>query len=89
MAVKLNAAELAALDKQDPATEKDGGYQTLLVGLQSRVNRATGELVLTGRDLERIPRYAYDYKRGGWQNRLERIFGRTLGPNLGRRSLAA
>jgi hypothetical protein len=89
LSIKLNAAELAELDKQNPATEKDGGYQTLLVGLQRRVNRATGELVLTGRDLERIQRYAYDYKRGGWQSRLERIFGRTLGPNLGRRRLAA
>lgn len=89
MHIKLNVVELAELDRQHPATEKNGGWQSLLVGLQRRVNRATGELVLTGRDLERIQRYAFDYTRGGWQNRLLRIFGRTLGPTLGRQAVAA
>ena len=60
-----------------------------LVSLQQRVNRATGELVLTAKDLERIARYAFDYKRGGWQERLQRIFGRNLGPMLGRQQHAA
>jgi hypothetical protein len=31
---------------------------------------------------ERIHRYAFSYRKGGWQARLLRIFGRTLGPNL-------
>lgn len=60
-----------------------------LVGLQEKLNRETRALVLDGRDLERIARYAFDYERGGWQGRLTRIFGRTLGPTLGRRKVAA
>lgn len=84
MDVVLNASEIAELDKQDPATAGDGGFQGLMVGLQKRVNRATNELHLTADDLRRIPMYAFDYKNGGWEDRLKRAFGRTLGPNLGR-----
>jgi hypothetical protein len=32
----------------------------------------------------RIPKYAFDYKQDGWEDRLKAIFSRTLGPNLGR-----
>lgn len=89
MRIELTRDELAELDRQNPETKDDGGWQGLLVGLQEKVNRATSELVLDGRDLERIARYAFHYKRGGWQARLMRIFGRTLGPTLGTRRLAA
>jgi hypothetical protein len=84
MQIVLTPQELAELDRQNPATKDDGGYQDLMVGLQQKVNRATLELVLDDRDLERIPRYAFDYRHGGWQKRLQHIFGRTLGPTLGR-----
>jgi hypothetical protein len=89
MRIVLTTEELAELDRQNPATKGNGGWQRLIVGLQEKVNRFTRELVLDGRDLERIARYAFDYKRGGWQGRLTRIFGRTLGPNLGRGRVAA
>ena len=82
--VILNQQEVDALDIQDPATSSDGGYQGFLVSLQRKLNRETGELRLTDEDLLKIPRYAYHYKQGGWQNRLKSIFGRTLGPDLGR-----
>lgn len=82
--VRLLKSEITELDQQDPATAGDGGFQSLLVSLQERVDRITGELSLSDNDLERIQRYAYDYKQGGWQDRLERIFCRELGPTLGR-----
>jgi len=50
-----------------------------MVRLQKRVNRITGELHLTADDLRRIPMYAYDYSKGGWEDRLKRAFGRPLG----------
>ena len=84
MDVTLSADEIAELDKQDPATRGDGGFQSLMVSLQERVNRSTGELHLTADDLRRIPMYAFDYRNGGWEDRLKRAFGRTLGPKLGR-----
>lgn len=79
MEVVLNEAEMAELFLQPADTENDGGYQSLLVNLQRRINRQTGSLMLTQSDLERIPRYAFDYGNGGWENRLMAIFGRTLG----------
>jgi hypothetical protein len=39
MDVVLTAAEIAELDKQHPATANDGGYQSLLVSLQQRIDR--------------------------------------------------
>ena len=84
MRVVLSLSEVAELFIQPPATRGDGGYQSLLVSLQKSINRTTGELDLTEEDLERIPRYAFDYGNGGWENRLVAIFGRVLGPKLGR-----
>ncbi len=81
--VHLNEDEYAALQGQDPETRGGGGFQALLVGLQERVTQDR-RLDLNLTDRERIARYAHDYKSGGWQGRLRRIFGRTLGHNLGR-----
>jgi hypothetical protein len=82
--VKLNPSEMEILDRQDPVTEQDGGFQKLLVDLQYSLNRQTGALSLTDEHEEKIPRYAFDYKNGGWEDRLKGIFSRTLGQNLGR-----
>jgi hypothetical protein len=82
--VTLNPSEIEILDRQDPVTERDGGFQSLLVDLQYSLNRPTGALSLSDEHEEKIPRYAFDYKNGGWENRLKDIFSRTLGPNLGR-----
>ena len=82
--VTLNPVEIAALDEQDPSTKSHGGWQGLLVKLQRQLDRTTGELKLDDRDQIRIPQYAFDYGQGGWEDRLVRIFGRTLGPTLGR-----
>jgi len=76
--------EIEALDRQSANTEQDGGFQGLLVKLQRQVDRRTSRIILYERDLERIARYAFDYGRGGWEDRLTTIFGRVLGPTLGR-----
>ena len=46
--VVLSAEEISVLDRQDPSTRDDGGWQGLLVGLQSKLDRASGMLVLDG-----------------------------------------
>jgi len=84
MDVILNAQEIAELAKQDPDTKNDGGFQSLMVSLHRRVDQTAGKLTLTADDLRRIPIYAFDYKNGGWEDRLIRAFGRSLGPRLGR-----
>lgn len=80
MVVVLTANELRVLDRQDPASIGRGGFQRLLVKLQYKVDRKTNALLLGSRELEQIPRYAFDYDNGGWENRLIRIFSRTLEP---------
>jgi len=80
----LDQAEMDRLFTQHPDTEKDGGWQGLLVGLQKKLNTVTGELNLDATELQKIPRYAFDYDRGGWENTLKAIFSRHLGPRLGR-----
>ena len=86
MRVTLNAIEMEILFRQDPTTQRNGGYQRLLVRLQKNTHRSTGELALSDSDLERIPRYAFDYGNGGWEGRLTGIFQRHLGDRLGRDS---
>ena len=81
---RLNAEELALLDEQDPSTAGDGGFQRFIVGLQKRVRRGTSELILEDDDQEAIAHHAFDIGQGGFQTRLVKILGRTLGPNLGR-----
>lgn len=74
--IKLDAEEVKALQLQDPSQRNKGGFQNFLIGLQSRLNRTTKELTLTDVDLERVMRYKADPKKGGFQNRFKKIFGR-------------
>jgi len=82
--VYLNERELEALDRQDPVTTSDNGWQALLIRIRQKVDCATGCVHLDATDLEEIPRCAFDYGSGGWTARLLVVFERTLGPRLGR-----
>jgi len=79
--IVLNKSEMSELMKPNAGS---GGWQSLLEGLQGKVNSQTGEITLTDTDLERIQRYAFDYGNGGWESRLIAVFGRHLGQKLGR-----
>ncbi len=81
MLVELSQLEKHLLFKQDPASKDKGGFQALLVKLQSHTDSA-GRLFLTHSLIEKIRRYAFHYGNGGWENRLMGIFSRTLGQNL-------
>jgi hypothetical protein len=74
--IKLSRAEYAALRKQDDASRNKGGFQHFLVGLKDRINKQTLELQLSRADLERVYRYKANPKKGGWQSRFKKIFGR-------------
>lgn len=81
MIITLNTAEAAILNIED---QGQGGFQSLMEKLQSQYDSSSGDITLDEGDLERIPRYAFDYGNGGWENRIAGIFGRTLGAKLGR-----
>ncbi|MEO5914934.1 MAG: aspartyl-tRNA synthetase [Luteolibacter sp.] len=80
----LNQSEKEFLFRQNPNTASDGGWQSLLVKLQNQFDPKAMVIQLDAADLERIPRYAFDYGNGGWEGRLVGVFGNHLGPNLGR-----
>jgi len=84
MEVMLNAQEIELLFRQDPITKGRGGFQDLLIRLQQKTDPNTEVLLLSADDLEQVPRYAFDYGNGGWEDRLKSIFERNLGPKLGR-----
>ena len=71
--IKLNAEEYKELMIQPKGI---GGFQSFIKGLQNRVNRQTKELTLSPDDLKRIYRNKADPKKGGWQARFSKIFGR-------------
>ena len=80
----LMPAEVASLMIQNPSTESDGGFQSLMVKLQNKLDPNTRSISLTVDELERIQRCAFKYNNGGWQTRLLAIFSRSLGSNLDR-----
>jgi hypothetical protein len=61
-----------------------GGFENVLRRFQKQFNPATKTIKLTDDDLGEIPHVAFDYKDGGFEKRLLRIFSRVLGPKLGR-----
>ena len=74
--ITLNEDERTALNEP---IEGQGGFQTLLTRLQNGL-QPTGELELSDEDVDTIRRYRHEYGAGGWQERLDRIFARALGP---------
>jgi hypothetical protein len=74
--VKLAPAEFNELMKFDPKSEKKGGFQRVLIGMQYRINRTTKELELSAHDVDVIMKYGRQPKKGGWQASLKKIFGK-------------
>ena len=70
--VPISDGDIATLLRQDPATRNRGGFQGLLVKLQTQINLRTRMLRLDEADRERCCRYATQYGQGGWQTRLFR-----------------
>jgi hypothetical protein len=77
----LDRRETDELFRQDPATAKDGGFQSFIVRLQKQYRTGTQEIGLDDDDIEQIREYAANSNHGGWQARMLRIFGRVLGPS--------
>ncbi len=80
----LNETEYATVQIQDPDSRGDGGFQSLMVTLQDITDDSTRKMYLPGHLIERLRRYAFDYKNGGWEERIKTIFSRHLGPDLDR-----
>ena len=80
--VILNHHEVALLFDQDPSERSKGGWQSLIGALQDVTDRASGKAALTDDLVARIQQYAFGYGKGGFEDRLVAIFGRTLGPKL-------
>ena len=73
--VKLSKSEVMELMKFDPASEKKGGFQRVLIGMQYRINHTTRKLELLPHDVDVILKYGRQPKKGGWQASIRKIFG--------------
>ena len=82
IALYLNDVEYQIVCRQDPATKEDGGYQGLMVALQEITDEKTLVMVLPVHLLPRLRAYAFNYGKGGWEDRITGIFGRHFGPRL-------
>jgi len=78
----LNPSEYATVQIQDPSSRGDGGFQSLMVTLQDITDASSQKMYLPPHLIERIRRYAFDYKNGGWEERIKAIFSRHLGSDL-------
>ena len=71
MLIKLN-------DEQKNELRKDisgnGGFQSLMIELQNKFDSSASVLIINNQELlEKVIKYAYQYKSGGYQNRLKKI----------------
>jgi hypothetical protein len=80
--LKLNQSEFDTVCIQDPDSRGDGGFQSLMVTLQDITNESTFEMLLPENLIPRLRKYAFQFKNGGWEDRIIAIFSRHLGPNL-------
>lgn len=53
-----------------------GGFQTFFAELQNRIHKGTRKLPLYPPDIDRICRHGREPKKGGFQGKLRKIFGR-------------
>jgi hypothetical protein len=79
MRVELGKNQVEELHKTNPVDRRKGGFQAYMVELQERMTNAG--IDLQHEDLIKINRYA-GYTSGGYQTRLKKIFGPTLGKYL-------
>jgi len=76
---KLSAEESKELINES-VTRGTGGWQSLFASLQNSFDKATGSIVLSPKQRAQIYNY-YRYTSGGFQDKLKRIFRRSL-PHL-------
>lgn len=72
--IQLPQSATKRLLAQDPATEKRGGFQKLIISLRRQVDESTGILQVTDSQIEKVRRYRKKYGGGGWQNILDPIW---------------
>lgn len=71
--IKLNKEEYSYLNKE---VNMNGGFQRFIRELQIRIKKATREIDLSNRDIEKILKYKSNPGKGGFQSRFNKIFGR-------------
>lgn len=70
--------EIAELEQMSESGAKNG-FHRFMYQLWARLDDDTGEIELADDDLARL----YRYMNGGHRRKLLKVFGRTLGPDLG------
>jgi hypothetical protein len=84
MLVKLTVGEIKSLNEILNRQKGCGGFQNLIRHVWYHLDENTGELHLSHLLMERIHRYAFEYRNAYWRCHLRKVFRRTLGINLNR-----
>jgi hypothetical protein len=71
--IKLNKEEISYLNKE---VNMNGGFQRFMRELQTRIKPKSRIIELSNRDIDRILKYKSNPKKGGFQSRFNKIFGR-------------
>ena len=75
---QLTHSEVEELFSQDPAEKDKGGFQAFFVKLQGLCNRTSGVIDLGASEIAAINKHMDEYKKGGWQGKIKRIFERSF-----------
>ena len=78
MRVVLDRREMEQLFRQDESQRDGGGWQRKIVGFQERLNKTTGELVLSDEDVVWIKRHGSHPEKGSWQKWISAAFERHI-----------
>jgi site-specific DNA-methyltransferase (adenine-specific) len=78
MRVVLDRREMEQLFRPDESQRDGGGWQRKIVGFQERLNKTTGELVLSDEDVVWIKRHGSHPEKGSWQKWISTAFERHI-----------
>ncbi len=76
--VILDRHEMEQLFRQDGSQREAASWQRKLVSLQERLNKTTGELMLSAEDLQWIREHASPSTKGSLRNWITAAFGRQI-----------
>lgn len=74
MKILINSDQQELLFLVKDTDRNKGGFQNLFLNLQSYYEKDSNTINLPDFMAKEIKRHVYSYQKGGWQNKLKKIF---------------
>jgi hypothetical protein len=78
MQIQITERQLKTLFKVKEKDRGKGGFQNLILKLQSACDRERFTININESEISLIQRYVRNYKKGGWQSYLKSTFASVL-----------